>query len=358
MKAARRAIEGCILGTAVGDAMGLACEGLSRARQLKFFPELSGYRLLLGRGLCSDDTEHTVMLAQSLIESGGGDLDRVTHRFGSRFARRLRWWLLAAPAGIGFATLRAIVKLWIGFPPRASGVFSAGNGPAMRVALIGVCHGGDPDRMRALVRAATRITHTDPKAEFGALAVALAAHLSAAGTTITPADYAGRLKELLGGDAREFLGMIDGVAGSLAAGETTAHYAAAIGCGGGVSGYVYHTVPVALHAWMCHPNDYRAAVLETIRLGGDTDTTAAVVGALVGARAGKEGIPAEWLANLWEWPRTIAWMEELAGVLAERCADGAAGKAREVNPLALLARNVFFIALVLAHGLRRLLPPY
>ena len=55
----QRAIEGCILDTAVGDAMGLACEGLGRAQQLKFFPELTGYRLQFGRGLCSDDTEHT-----------------------------------------------------------------------------------------------------------------------------------------------------------------------------------------------------------------------------------------------------------------------------------------------------------
>lgn len=37
---------GCILGTAVGDAMGLVCEGLSRRRQIKMYPELSGYKLL------------------------------------------------------------------------------------------------------------------------------------------------------------------------------------------------------------------------------------------------------------------------------------------------------------------------
>jgi hypothetical protein len=50
---------------------------------------------------------------------------------------RLRGWLLSLPAGIGFATLRAILKLWLGFPLNRSGVYSAGNGPAMRVAVIG-----------------------------------------------------------------------------------------------------------------------------------------------------------------------------------------------------------------------------
>src|SRR5205823_1644411 len=53
---------------------------------------------------------------------------------------------------------------------------SAGNGPAMRSALLGVCLGHDPPRLRAFVRASTRLTHTDPRAERGALLVALAAH--------------------------------------------------------------------------------------------------------------------------------------------------------------------------------------
>jgi hypothetical protein len=43
-------------------------------------------------------------------------------------ARRLRGWLAAMPAAVGFGTLRAILKLWMGFPPSRSGVRSAGNG--------------------------------------------------------------------------------------------------------------------------------------------------------------------------------------------------------------------------------------
>ena len=152
------AIVGCVLGTAVGDALGLALEGLSRQRQPRMFPDLSGYKLLpFGKGLCSDDTEHTCMLAQSLIGVAGLDTDLAARQFASAFGWRLRFWLLGMPAGIGLATLRAIVKLWIGFPARHSGVYSAGNGPAMRAALIGVCHGDDPLRMRALTSAATRI---------------------------------------------------------------------------------------------------------------------------------------------------------------------------------------------------------
>lgn len=352
-----RAVVGCILGTAVGDALGLACEGLSRGRQARMFPALAGYKLLpTGKGMCSDDTEHTCMLAQSLIRTARyANVEEQARTFASDFGWRLRFWLLGLPAGIGLATLRAILKLWLGFPARASGVFSAGNGAAMRVALIGVCHGGDPSRMRALVRAATRVTHTDPKAEHGSLAVALAAHLASLGRDVPPREYADRLRDLLGDDGRELLALVDGAVQSVARGEPAADYAACIGCANGVSGYMFHTVPAVVHVWLAHQDDFRAGVTSIVRLGGDTDTAAAILGAVIGARVGKDGIPAEWLRDLWEWPRTPAWMENLGKKLADPHADG---RALHLNWIALALRNALFIPLVLAHGFRRLLPPY
>lgn len=357
----QRAIVGCILGTAVGDAVGLACEGLSRGRQARMFPELNGYKLLpFGKGMCSDDTEHTCMLAQSLITNAARihhDADK-GRAFGSSLGWRLRFWLLGLPAGIGLATLRSIIKLWIGFPARYSGVYSAGNGAAMRVALIGVCYGDNPPVMRALVRAATRVTHTDPKAEHGAAAVALAAHMAASGSKVTPADYARRLRELLGDEARELHGLVDHVARSVEAKESAADYVARNGGGDGVSGYIFHTVPAALHVWLSHQDDYRNGVTAMVRLGGDSDTSAAIVGAIIGARVAKDGIPAEWLRDLWEWPRTPQWMERLGERLAEHCSRGVSGDSVRINPLSLMIRNILFIPLVLAHGFRRLLPPY
>ena len=356
-----RAIIGCLLGTAVGDALGLACEGLSRRRQLKLFPDLAGYKLLPhGKGMCSDDTEHTCMVAQSLIETAHfRDPDGMGRRFASNFAWRLRFWLLGLPAGIGFATLRAILKLWIGFSPRTSGVYSAGNAPAMRIALVGVCYGEDLPRMQALVRAATRITHTDLRAQHGALAVALAAYLaSLPEENIDPQDYASALALLCGKDSG-LVALVRAVTASVERGESAQTYAASIGCANGVTGYVYHTVPVALHVWLRRHSNFRGALLETVRLGGDTDTVAAVVGALVGTRVGKAGIPSEWLQDLREWPRTPAWMEEVGVKLAAQV-DHPFNRTEAVaiNGVKLLLRNALFIPLVLAHGFRRLLPPY
>lgn len=62
-----------------------------------------------------------------------------------------------------------------------------------------------------------------------------------------------------------------------------------------MTGYVVHTVPVALYCWLRARGDFRAAVSSVIALGGDTDTTAAIVGGMVGADVGAAGIPMEWM---------------------------------------------------------------
>ena len=67
---AREAIFGCLLGTAVGDALGLPCEGMTPQKQRRYFGEIVGHRLFFGRGLYSDDAEHTILVAQALISVG------------------------------------------------------------------------------------------------------------------------------------------------------------------------------------------------------------------------------------------------------------------------------------------------
>src|SRR5450432_1683574 len=127
-------LTGVILGTAIGDALGLPREGLSRRRARKLFgdPPLR-HAFIGGRGMTSNDTEHACMTAQALLASHGDP-----RSFARSLSWRLRGWILALPAGVGLATARAAIKLWLGFGPDRSGVWSAGNGPAMRAAIIGV----------------------------------------------------------------------------------------------------------------------------------------------------------------------------------------------------------------------------
>lgn len=349
-------IIGCLLGTALGDSIGLPYEGLGRRRAARMLGRPDRHRLLFGRGMVSDDTEHACMVAQALIASGGDPA-----RFQSSLAWRLRLWLLAFPAGVGFATLRALIKLWLGFSPDRSGVFSAGNGPAMRAAVLGASL-PDSQHLRDFVRRSSRITHTDPKAEYGAIAIALAAQMAAAtgrsSGPPSPGDYVRRLQAELGADGAELVALSKRVADSLAAGEHTLGFAASIGLGDGVSGYVYHSVPIALHAWLSHPQDLRAAVIAAVGCGGDTDSVAAMVGGIVGAGVGPRGMPQDWLDGLADWPRSVDWMRRLGVALATSGDQSAVRSAPRLPLLAVLARNLCFLVIVLAHGLRRLAPPY
>jgi ADP-ribosylglycohydrolase len=310
------------------------------------------HRFLFRRGMLSDDTEHTCMVMQAMIASVGRP-----DEFTAQLARRLRFWILGLPAGVGLATLRATLKLWVGVPPERSGVFSAGNGPAMRSAVIGAVV-DDLDELRRLICASTRITHRDPKAEYGALAVALAANLAGRNLAVPGRAFLSKLDSLLGPDGAEFVALAGRAVESAESAESTCAFAKKMGLERGVSGYVYHTVPVALQAWLRHPHDYRMAVSEAVRCGGDTDTTAAIVGGIVGATVGKEGIPGEWLSGLWEWPRTITWLECLAGQLDAAVRSGNAQHPIRLPALGVVPRNFLFLGVVLGHGVRRALPPY
>ena len=344
-------VVGCLLGTAVGDALGLPYEGLSRKRAVRMLGPPYRHRFLFGHGMLSDDTEHASMVAETLLENGA-NVDRFMHRF----AWKLRWWLLLLPAGIGRATLRSIVKLWLGFPPSRSGVFSAGNGPAMRAAIFGAAI-DDLHETVALVKASTRVTHTDPKAEHGAIAVALAAWMAKRNHAVIPGQFRDQLSDLIGDEGDEFLSLIDRLVQSVTSNESTKNFADSLGLQQGVTGYTYHTVPVVLHAWLSNQQDYEKAVTTMIECGGDADTTAAIIGGITGTSVGPEGIPEQWKTSLCEWPRSLSYMERL-GTELQKSTIKQVTKRLRLNPFLTLVRNLVLVVVVLFHGFRRLFPPY
>jgi ADP-ribosylglycohydrolase len=349
------AFIGCLLGTAVGDSLGLPYEGLSPRRAGKLFSDTASHHLFFGKGMVSDDTEHACFTAQAIIRSGGD----VTE-FQRRLARSFRWWLLGLPAGVGLATLRSIIKLWFGISPKNSGVFSAGNGPSMRSPILGVAFGRDHAQLRQYVRASTEITHSDPRAYHAALAVAAASLDVACVDDRWQADFRNTLETLMPEPgAREFHKLVETAWVSARNNEPVARFAEKIGSRKGISGYSYHTVPCVLQVLFKHGNDFETGLQEIINAGGDTDTAGAIYGGIVGARAGKQAIPDNWLENIIEWPRTVAWTERLGAAVADALDHPQSSRMSPTcSAPAILLRNLFFLVVVLAHGLRRLAPPY
>jgi ADP-ribosyl-[dinitrogen reductase] hydrolase len=126
----------------------------------------------------------------------------------------------------------------------------------------------------------------------------------------------------------------------------------------GVTGYIYHTVPVAIYAWLTHYGDFRATIEAALDCGGDADTVGAIAGALAGATVGAGKIPDQWVRGILDWPRSAGLLRQVANRLANQRADGEPlGEVPYFWP-AVLPRNLFFLLVVLFHGFRRLAPPY
>ncbi len=345
---------GVLLGTATGDAIGLPCEGLAAKRiaLLKWTSPLT-HRFLLGRGMMSDDSEHTLMTANAWMQCPDNSV-----QFQRAFARKLRWWVLGLPAGVGLATARACFKLWVGIPPQRTGVYSAGNGGAMRSAILGVLFNEHPDRREAFTQALVEITHRDPRALVGARAVTEAVAMTAQlghplGHLPTHAEVLAMLRKLAPEDS-EWQDIVNEIERGLQASRSVADFwLGHFQKPDGVSGYVYHTVPVALYAWLHCEAHFERAVTAVIALGGDTDTVAAITGALCGATHGTSSIPQPWLDRLTDWPRSRSYILRLSHALANP--DKPPPRHLLFIP-SILLRNIVFLIVVLIHGILRYVP--
>ncbi|HQG27417.1 MAG TPA: ADP-ribosylglycohydrolase family protein, partial [Candidatus Ozemobacteraceae bacterium] len=101
------------------------------------------------------------------------------------------------------------------------------------------------------------------------------------------------------------------------------------------------------------PGDLRSALADIIEAGGDTDTTAAILGGIVGAGTSPDAFPRDLLDGLRDWPWSVEFL---------RACGAAAASPEKPAPTVfwplVLPRNVAFAAIVITHGFRRLLPPY
>ena len=333
------ALEGALLGTAIGDALGLPLEGMRPAA-------VDGAKLsrdrfaFLGRtGFVSDDTEQSALVAQSLARHPN-DL--------AACVRAFRWsllgWFLRLPWAIGFGTLRACVR--IAFGARRTGVASAGNGAAMRAAVVGVFFADDPALRRAFGDALAEVTHTDPRAVQGARFVAELAAVCAKDGAAARAESVERA-----------LAVVDNadVRAAVKRGQELAEGAAELEAAArelGTTGFIVHTVALATFCFVRLGDDPAGAIAAAVRAGGDTDSNAAIVGAWMGARHGASGLPAELVGHLQGGPFGRDHLRALAADLAlARRPDRSPPRAGYAWTLAF-ARNLLLFPVVLVHAFR------
>ena len=193
----------------------------------------------------------------------------------------------------------------------------------MRSALLGAYFCEDQDMIERFVTASTKLTHTDPRALTGAMAVA---RLAAWAVQHGPRNR--RAPSSWGTCWRSWPRQIGSGANWWAKcwrlGHAGRGYRVRVFPWPGRRRDRLHVPhrPVAVYAWLRHFGDFRAAVEAALDCGGDTDTVGAIVGALAGGTVGAGGIPADWIAGIIDWPRSVGLLRKVASRLGQQKRDG------------------------------------
>ena len=307
--------RGCLLGLAIGDALGAPIEFSSPGT----FEPVTDYRAGgphgLNAGEWTDDTAMALALAESIAEAGW-DLDDQARRY-------VRWWregdysVNGVCFDIGGTTARALARFERFGDAAASGIpdeSASGNGSIMRLAPVAIRYAGlYPGDLAVLGRCAEESslpTHASPQCRSACryLALLLSGLIQGEGRETVLAPQWPALVEL-----RRIEPLHPAVA-KVADGSFRGKEPAEIRG----SGYVVESLEAALWAFQ-QSRDFAEAVLAAVNLGDDADTTGAVCGQLAGACWGGRGIPDGWLANLAQIDMIEA---RLNGLLKPGAADG------------------------------------
>ena len=318
-------LAGSLLGQALGDALGFVVE----AEPPEVARDYVESWLRTGRaaerahprfpfGQYSDDTQLARELLCSFRDRRGWDPAAYAHRLAELFRR-------GQDVGAGEGTRSAALRISEGVHWSKSGAPApyAGNGSAMRAGPLGLLF-PDPATMSDVAREQSRITHQDPRCAAGAIVIARAVALAGSRTALAPAEFLEDIALAAGSTERSIAPAVRELAEwvslepehavrqvterGLDPGHTWQH---------GISSFVLPSVVWSLYAFLRSPDDYWETICTAILVGGDTDSMAAMAGAMSGARGGVAALPADLLPRLTDRGRWgAADLLELAGACA------------------------------------------
>jgi ADP-ribosyl-[dinitrogen reductase] hydrolase len=285
---------GCLMGCAVGDALGAPFEGYwehqlpSGKALLRGFREVEGYP----RGQYTDDTQLTLATIESIVRQGEVTPADIARSIASLWKNDS----VVGPGGSCTFAANAFLRTrdWTscGAP-----VGQAGSGTAMRTAALGLYFLRDPERLPAAVADVSRITHQDPRSVAGGIAIAKAAQLLANDDDVDEGSFSDSIAEAIRPYEAAFADLIRALPARLREDRETALHAIAWAGSSKpefsrpiITPFVVPTVLAALWVMLRHQTSWTGAVSEAIHLGGDVDTLGAIVGALSGVRLGISAI--------------------------------------------------------------------
>ncbi|MDD5747746.1 MAG: ADP-ribosylglycohydrolase family protein [Actinomycetota bacterium] len=294
--------KGTLLGCACGDALGAPVEGMPVTVIREKYGKITDFMdSRFGAGKITDDTQMTVALAQSIIEFGRFERDHAAYKFAKWMENSDKGIKEARGAGLACAT--ATRRLYQGGDPDSCGVFSAGCGAAMRTSPVGLRYFFDASQLRKATFLQAMITHTDPQAIAGSLAVAFAVACGINDLhTLDRTEFLSSVSSFIRGADEKMAEKISGVSDYVDSSPDE-------GFGyTGNGGYVFETVPAAIYAFIRTPYDFEETLVTAVNAGGDTDSIGAIAGAIAGAFNGIRAIPERWKEKV----EGESYLEELA----------------------------------------------
>ncbi|MFC8127242.1 ADP-ribosylglycohydrolase family protein [Streptomyces sp. NPDC057302] len=309
---------GAFYGLALGDALGMPTQIMSRADVVRVYGNVTGFEASrsdnpvsagMRAGSVTDDTDQAVIVARLLVEGGG-------HIAPLRFAEALLSWEREMKAKgsfdlLGPSTKAALDAVAGGTDPKEAGRYGTTNGAAMRVTPVGIAFAADPlpDFLDRVVESC-QVTHDTNIGIAGAAAVAAAVSTGVEGGTLDDAFDAAitaaaagarRGNWVAGADiaariawARE---LVDGLDEATAVDRVVALI--------GTSVASQESVPAAFAVLALTGGDPWRSTLLAANLGGDSDTIGAIAGAIAGSVHGLSGLPADAVRTL----RTVNSLE-------------------------------------------------
>jgi ADP-ribosyl-[dinitrogen reductase] hydrolase len=258
--------QGVLLGQVIGDSLGSLVEFKPAAEIAQHYPR--GVRELADGGIYhtiagqpTDDSEMALTLARAIVQHKGFDSAKVLDAY--------RAWLTSRPVDVGMTTEKGLLGMVTSE--------SESNGSLMRCSPIGVWAAGDPALAARTARDDSALTHPNPICQEACAAYCAAIAAGVAG---------GSRAEMLEAAAAHSKGPAHEAVKRGAKGVAPADFFTH-------QGWVLLALQNAFYCLQSH--ELEEALVETIGRGGDTDTNAAIAGALLGACHGRDAIPARWI---------------------------------------------------------------
>jgi ADP-ribosyl-[dinitrogen reductase] hydrolase len=312
-KELRNRCVGAIVGFAIGDALGMPAEFLSREQLRRYYGKPISCFLkahpghasdFLPEGSFTDNTQTMLATAECLIECKKMDPARHADAL-------LSWFSNTAPHRTpSKANLRACKHLSMGRPWNKSGVFSADCSAAMRMTPIGLFFSRYPETLTRAAADNCIITHNEPRARAGAVAVAyLIARLLHSDERCWPGD------QVL--ETADHIAHLDtDLAAVLRWSTQITHLQPEEALFEiGTSSDAIETIPAAIYCFLKFPRNFSSAVLAAVNAGDAAESIGGLTGSFVGASAGVDVIDKKWLNEVEDSDILVGVGETLAELL-------------------------------------------